>query len=131
MILLDTHIWVWWVSQQPQLTTQLEQIIQHHQETGLGVSMISCWEVAKLVENGKLQLAITVADWLNQALAYPGVQLLELTLPIVIDSTQLPGTFHRDPADQIIVATARVYNMALLTVDTKIISYPHVQILTG
>lgn len=130
MILLDTHIWVWWVSQQPQLTTQLEQIIQHHQETGLGVSMISCWEVAKLVENGKLQLAITVADWLNQALAYPGVQLLELTLPIVIDSTQLPGTFHRDPADQIIVATARVYNMALLTVDTKIISYPHVQILT-
>jgi len=131
MILLDTHIWIWWVSQQPQLTTQLEQIIQHHQETGLGVSMISCWEVAKLVENGKLQLAITVADWLNQALAYPGVQLLELTLPIVIDSTQLPGTFHRDPADQIIVATARFYNMALLTVDTKIISYPHVQILTG
>lgn len=131
MILLDTHIWVWWVSQQPQLTTQLEQIIQHHQEAGLGVSVISCWEVAKLVENGKLQLAITVADWLNQALAYPGVQLLELTLPIVIDSTQLPGTFHRDPADQIIVATARVYNMALLTVDTKIISYPHVQILTG
>jgi PIN domain nuclease of toxin-antitoxin system len=76
-------------------------------------------------------LAITVADWLNQALAYPGVQLLELTLPIVIDSTQLPGTFHRDPADQIIVATARVHNMALLTVDTKIIGYPHVQILTG
>jgi PIN domain nuclease of toxin-antitoxin system len=129
MIVLDTHVWVWWVSQTPQWTAQLEQTLQAHQTTGLGVSLISCWEVAKLVEVGRLQLTIATLDWLHQALAYPGVQLLDLTVPIVVESTQLPGTFHRDPADQIIVATARVYNAPILTVDSKILAYPHVQTL--
>jgi PIN domain nuclease of toxin-antitoxin system len=129
MIVLDTHVWVWWVSQAPQLTTELEQAIQLHQPTGLGVSLISCWEVAKLVEVGRLQLTLATLDWLNQALAYPGVQLLDLTVPIVVESTQLPDPFHRDPADQIIVATARVYNIPVLTLDNKILAYPHVQTL--
>ncbi len=127
MILLDTHIWIWWVSQQPQLTPALQQIIQRHQGNGLGVSIISCWEVAKLIENKKLHLSLPIEDWLQQALAYPGIQLLPLTLPIIVDSTQLPGNFHRDPADQLIVATARVHNLPLLTVDAKILNYPHVQ----
>lgn len=131
MILLDTHIWIWWVSQQPQLTPPLHQIIQLQQGNGLGVSIISCWEVAKLVENRKLHLSLPVADWLQQALAYPGIQLLPLTLSIIVDSTQLPGNFHRDPADQLIVATARIHNVSLLTVDTKILSYPHVQTVSG
>lgn len=129
MILLDTHVWVWWVSQQGHLTSQLEQTIQSQQGAGLGVSVISCWEVAKLVELGKLQLTLAPFDWLTQALAYPGVQLLDLTLPIIVEPTQLPGNFHRDPADQIIVATARIYNIPLLTVDRKILNYPHVQTL--
>lgn len=131
MILLDTHIWIWWVSQQPQLTPPLHQIIQLQQGNGLGVSIISCWEVAKLVENRKLHLSLPVADWLQQALAYPGIQLLPLTLSIIVDSTQLPGNFHRDPADQLIVATALIHNVSLLTVDTKILSYPHVQTVSG
>jgi len=130
MILLDTHIWVWWVSQSPQLTAKLAQHIQQQQPTRLGISIISCWEVAKLVEIGKLQLTFPVADWLAQALAYPGMQLLDLTVPIVVEATQLPGTFHRDPADQLLVATARIYNMPLLTVDAKILNYPHVQTLS-
>jgi PIN domain nuclease of toxin-antitoxin system len=122
-------LWVWWVSQTPQWTTQLDQLIQAHQATALGVRLISCWEVAKLVEVGRLQLTITTFEWLNQALAYPGVQLLDLTVSIIVESTQLPGTFHRDPADQIIVATARVYNVPILTIDSKILAYPHVQTL--
>ena len=130
MILLDTHIWVWWVSQQPQLTPALAQIIADHQETGLGVSIISCREVAKLVEVGRLRLSISTSDWLTQALAYPGVQLLELTVPIVVESTQLPGVFHRDPADQLLVATARFHKIPLVTADGKILAYPHVQTLT-
>ncbi len=127
MMLLDTHIWVWWVSQHRQLTSKMQQSIQSHQSTGLGVSIISCWEIAKLSELGKLHLALPIKDWLNQAIAYPGVQLLDLTLPIIIESTQLPDDFHRDPADQIIVATARIHNIPLLTVDRKILNYPHVQ----
>lgn len=129
MILLDTHVWVWWVSQMEQLTPQMQQVIRNQQDAGIGVSMISCWEIAKLVEVGRLQLTLPTLDWLNQAIAYPGVQLLELTIPIVVESTQLPGAFHRDPADQIIVATARVHNIPLLTADDKILNYPHIQLL--
>ena len=117
-------------SQQPQLTPVLAQIIADHQETGLGVSIISCWEVAKLVEVGRLRLSISTSDWLTQALVYPGIQLLELTVPIVVESTQLPGAFHRDPADQILVATARIHKIPLVTADGKILAYPHVQTLT-
>lgn len=126
MILLDTHIWVWWVSQQSQLSPQHRQIIDAEQANGLGVSIVSCWEVAKLVELGRLQLTLGVADWLNLALSYPGVQLVDLTVPIAVESTRLPGSFHRDPADQLIVATARVHGIPLLTADAKISNYAHV-----
>ena len=62
-------------------------------------------------------------------MAYPGMQLLEFTPQIAIESTKLPGNFHRDPADQIIVATARVYDISLLTADSRILQYPHVRTL--
>ena len=126
MIVLDTHIWVWWVHGDPSLTTHQERLIQRHGADGVGVSIISCWEVAKLVERGRLILPCAVGDWLDQALTYPGVRLLNLTTAIVVDSTTLPPGFHKDPADQLIVATARVHQWPLLTADQKIISYQHV-----
>lgn len=128
MILLDTHVWVWWVNGSPMGSKDMLPIIQEHQEDGLGVSIISCWEVAKLVERGRLELTMPVERWIEQALAYPGIELLDLTTRIVVESTQLPGEFHRDPADQMIVATARVYDISLLTVDSKLLAYPHVKI---
>jgi PIN domain nuclease of toxin-antitoxin system len=128
MILLDTHVWVWWVDESPLLTNAMRQTIEGHQEEGIGVSIISCWEVAKLVELGRLQLTMPVQHWLEQALAYPGIELIDLALAIVVESTQLPGEFHRDPADQIIVATSRVYDAPLLTADHKIRDYPHVEL---
>jgi PIN domain nuclease of toxin-antitoxin system len=64
------------------------------------------------------------------ALSYPGVRLLPLTPEIAAASTQLPGTFHKDPADQMIVATAIVQGLPLLTMDAKIIAYPHVPLVT-
>ncbi|MBX3057367.1 MAG: type II toxin-antitoxin system VapC family toxin [Anaerolineae bacterium] len=127
MILLDTHIWVWWVSRSHSLSSNLERKIQQYQTNGFAVSIISCWEVAKLVELGKLSLTLPVLDWLNQAIVYPGVRLLQLDVAVVVEATQLPGDFHRDPADQILVATARIYNFPILTADRKILDYPHVQ----
>lgn len=127
MILLDTHIWVRWVN--GDLPTKHEKCITARQTDGLGVSLISCWEVAKLVEYQRLVLRYPVDDWLKNALAYPNIILLDLTLQIIVESTQLPQPFHRDPADQLIVATARVHNIYLLTLDEKIISYPHVKTL--
>ena len=129
MILLDTHVWVWWVNESSMLTDAMRQTIEGHQGEGLGVSIISCWEVAKLVELGRLQLTMPVEHWLEQALAYQGVELIDLALRIVVESTQLPGEFHRDPADQMIVATARVYDAPLLTADSKIRDYPYVKII--
>ncbi len=128
MIVLDTHIWIWWVNDSPRLTKANKQWIQDYQAQGLGVSVISCWEVAKLVEKNRLVLSISVEEWLQTALAYPGVQLLNLTVPILVQSTQLKG-FHNDPADQIIVATAKVYDCLLLTADGKIINYAGVKTL--
>jgi len=128
VIVLDTHVWVWWVHDETQLPENYRASIQAHETDGLGVSVISCWEVAKLVEYKRLILPIPVAEWLDQALAYPGIQLLGLTPLIVVESTQLPGAFHRDPADPMIVSTARVYDCPLVTLDDKIRSYPHVQL---
>ncbi|MEA2691218.1 MAG: hypothetical protein QOJ16_605, partial [Acidobacteriota bacterium] len=103
--------------------------LKQQEATGLGVSIISCWEVAKLVENQRLSLPAAVDEWIEQALAYPGVRLLELTPPIVVESTRLPGDFHRDPADQLLVATARVQGIPMATVDRKILDYSGVEIL--
>lgn len=128
MIVLDTHIWVWWVQNDSRLNQQQRQWLQDYEPDGLGVSILSCWEVAKLVEKNRLILPLAIDKWLEVALAYPGVQLLNLSLLIVIDSTQLSG-FHSDPFDQLIVATARFYNCPLLTVDAKILNYPDVQTL--
>jgi len=105
VIVLDTHIWIWWVHGDAQLPRNHHTYLQTHEAQGLGVSMISCWEVSKLVEYNRLKLSCAVADWLDQALAYPGIRLLDLTPRIVVESTQLSGTFHRDPADQMIVAS--------------------------
>ena len=127
MIVLDTHIWIWWVHGDPQLPQSHHDYIQGHEAEGLGVCAISCWEVAKLVERGRLGLPVPVGEWLAQALGYPGVRLLELSPSVSVESTQLPGAFHRDPADQIIVATARLYRCPLVTLDQAIRAYPHVQ----
>ena len=127
MILLDTHIWIWFVDESEQLTEQHRQVIEDHRTDGLAVSVISCWEVAKLVEYNRLKLACPIEEWMEIAITLPGVQLIELTTRIAIASTKLPGNFHRDPADQIIVATAQVYNLELLTIDKRILKYDHVR----
>lgn len=126
MIILDTHIWVWWVHGDDRLTPKQQETILAAEVEGIGVSVISCWEVAKLVERGRLILPIAVEEWIAQALVYPGIRLISLTPEIAVASTQLPDEFNRDPADQIIVATARIYDCPLITSDRRILSYPHV-----
>lgn len=126
VIILDTHVWIWWVHDDPQLPLGHKSVLKSQEPAGLGISAISCWEVAKLVEYGRLRLSEPLAWWMEKALSYPGIQVLPLTPEIAIESTQLPQPFHKDPADQIIVATARIYNLGLMTCDIKILTYPHV-----
>ena len=127
MIMLDTHIWIWWVHGDDRLSSSMLELISNNESKGLGVSIISCWEVAKLVEKGRLDFQISTNDWLNQALSYPGVRLIELIPEICVKSTEMLGGFHKDPADQIITATSMYYNCLLLTCDNKILQYPHVK----
>lgn len=131
MILLDTHVWIWWVHGDPRLPAAAQRSIQEHEDGGLGVSVISCWEVANLVERNRIVLSVPLSDWIEQALQYPGIRLLGLTPQIAVESTQLPGDFHRDPADRILVATARSYECPLVTADELILRYPHVQVLAA
>jgi PIN domain nuclease of toxin-antitoxin system len=125
--ILDTHIWVWWVLDVARLTPNHSRAITEHESNGLGVSIISCWEVALLEARGRLSLPLPVEEWLANALAYPGIRLLDLSPRIVVEATHLPGDFHRDPADQIIVATARALDWPLMTADQRILDYPHVR----
>ena len=127
MIVLDTHIWVWWVHGDERLTRTQAEVIEANEADVIGVSTISCWEIAKLVEYRRLELPCSLSEWFEQALSYPGIHLLELTPEIAIESTQLPGEFHRDPADQLIVATARIHSCPLVTSDSMLLEYPDVE----
>lgn len=127
MILLDTHAWVWWASDDARLDTPSRARLAD--ESDIAISIISCWEVAKAVERKGITLDDDVERWIEAALSEPRIVLLPLTPRIVVESTRLPPTFHRDPADQMIVATARVLDLPLMTADRRIREYQHVQTL--
>jgi len=128
MILLDTHIWVWWVSDVSKVNRKIADLISKKEETGLGISIISIWEVTKLIEKNKLKFKIPVAEWVENAVKYPGIEVLNLSKEIILNTTSLKN-FHKDPADQLIVSTSIVYNIPLLTLDKKILDYPYVETL--
>lgn len=127
MIVLDTHVWIWWTLDTERLSDAQRRVIEVNEGDLIGVSAISCWEVAKLCEYRRLELPVELSEWFATALGYPGVSLLGITPEVAVESTRLPSGFHRDPADQIIVATARVHACDLVTSDEKIVKYPHVR----
>ncbi|MGF1672116.1 MAG: type II toxin-antitoxin system VapC family toxin [Rivularia sp. (in: cyanobacteria)] len=127
MIVLDTHIWVWWNHNDPRLTPLHKEVINKERPHGLGVCSISLIEISRLVTQNKLIIPCPVQEWFNIALAQEGVILLSITPQIAIDSYSLPGDFHKDPADRIIVSTARIYDVPLVSIDEKIIAYSYVK----
>jgi PIN domain nuclease of toxin-antitoxin system len=128
VIVLDTHIWVWWVHDLPDLKPWMRQLLIEQEEEGIGVSAISCLEIARLVAESNLDLDCPTKAWFAAALSYPGVRLLNLTPEICVEAVSLPGTFHKDPADRVIVATARVMGCELLTADNRILAYTEVRL---
>ena len=126
MILLDTHIWIWWVNEPEKLTQAITHHLDELSPAHIHISSISCWEVAKLVEKGRLQLSEPLSDWFDKAIDHSGITVINLERTIISDACNLPGTFHADPADQLIVATSRMKGLPLLTVDGKILAYEHV-----
>jgi PIN domain nuclease of toxin-antitoxin system len=130
MIALDTHALVWWASGDSQLSRPARDAIEV--EAGEGeilVSAISAWEVAMLAKAGRLALTMDAAEWLETVAQVPAVRFVPVDVHISVHSVDLPGAFHKDPADRIIVATARHDSVPLITADLKIRDYPHVQTL--
>jgi len=127
MILLDTHTWIWSHSATKLLSDNVTKLIQTTQTDQRAIASISIWEFAMMVTKGRITVKIDPKRWLNNAIGMSGLQVIELTPEIAMESCRLPGDFHRDPADRIIVATARTHNLTLLTKDRKILDYPHVK----
>ena len=121
MIVLDTHAWLWWVSKPSELSRAARQRIVS--ETRIGVSAISCLEVATAVAKKRITLDRDPLSWLEQALALPKLDLLPLTPAIAVKATQLGHNFPGDPADRVIVATAILESAALITKDSRIRDY--------
>ena len=127
---LDTHAWIWWVTRDRRLSRRARSFIEKAGARGeLYLSIFSVWEMAKKVEKGQLALDRPLEEWLDAALEMEGLQLAEVTRPIVVDSCRLPQPFHGDPADQIIVATARSLEAPVVTRDARLRDYAHVRTL--
>jgi len=122
--LMDTHIWLWYGMQNPKLGAAGRELIEQSvHEGGLAVSIMTLWEISLLEAKGRIHLGMPVAEWLEDALRLPNLMVLPLELPVILDAHRLPGTFHSDPADRLIVATARHHNLTLITDDRKILDY--------
>jgi PIN domain nuclease of toxin-antitoxin system len=124
-LLLDTHYWIWFqFGIQEQFAPRFLTTIQEAAGAGrLLLSVMSVWEVGLLESKGRLHLDVPCEQWVKEALAVPGLTLAPLTPEIALDSSRLPGAFHGDPADRIIVATARRMGARLLTRDQKLLDY--------
>lgn len=125
LLLLDTHCWIWaqlGLIQQLSRAT-LQSIKDAEREGNLRISVISIWELAMLEKRGRLALPMNVRTWVEQALSKPGIAVAPLTPEIAIESVHLPGEIHGDPADRMLVATARVLGARLVTKDAQLIRY--------
>jgi PIN domain nuclease of toxin-antitoxin system len=131
MILLDTHVWLWWLHDPSRLSDPVKAAIAlEESHSGILVSTISVWEIAVKSSIGKLTLPLAIDEWYAMAQTHPGVIVEPLNPLDAIASTQLPGTFHKDPADRILIAIARRYDVSLVTLDAQILNYPYVKKLS-
>lgn len=129
MIVLDTHILLWWLGvHRSKISQSTKDLIEAELAKGeVVVSSITAWEVALLVARDKIDLSVDVFAWLEAASRIEGLRFIPVDNLVAAKSVLLPGDFHADPADRIIVALARELAIPLVTADEKIRRYPHVK----
>ena len=123
-ILLDTHVWLWSQQSQEQFGPEARSMILN-EDNALFVSSISSLEITRLVWRERLTLAGQLRTWISETLNKLKAETIPVTHEIALTAYELPGEFHRDPADRILVATAVVHNLTLMTADNRILEYPH------
>jgi PIN domain nuclease of toxin-antitoxin system len=117
--LIDTHVWIWWLTRLPRLSAKIISALDDAAERPL-LSVASLWELSILVESGALELTPNPSGWLEKASHPETVELAQITRAVAEELFRLPKKFRRDPADRIIVATARALDIPLLTYDRGI-----------
>ncbi len=129
MIVLDTHTLVWWVNGMKELSKAALQTIEREQREGseILVSAITAWEIAMLIERGRLSMSRELGEWIDLVKSIQGVRFVAIDDEIAVQSVSLPGNFHKDPADRFIVATARKFGATLITKDEKLSGYEFVE----
>ncbi|OLP54332.1 twitching motility protein PilT [Rhizobium rhizosphaerae] len=132
MILLDTHVLIWALEDDRRLAGDARERLR--QSAQLAVSAISIWEIAMLVERRRLVLTQDLEAWVAKVLSIPQLLLIPIDPAIAIDSVRLRPPFHPDPADRLIVATARFLRAPLMTADRAILAYAdagHVDVIAA
>jgi PIN domain nuclease of toxin-antitoxin system len=125
-LLLDTHTFLWAGGGPENLSPKVRSLLDSFPAHEIFVSSMSIREISMLVKKQKIGLSEPVPQWLNRVLKQSGIRIIDVSAEIAMESCFLPGEFHSDPADQMIVATARLESAILLTKDQKILAYPHV-----
>lgn len=128
MIVLDTHVWVWFTSNPELLSKAAKKAINVSMEQkAIFISSISAWEVALLAAKKRLKLTIDVTDWITKSERLPFLQFVPVDNSVAVKSVNLPQPLHKDPADRIIIATAITIGAPVVTKDKKLLDYPHVK----
>lgn len=128
MIVLDTHAWVWFLSNPELLSKRAKKATDNAiNAKEIFISSISAWEIALLVEKRRLKLTLDVTDWISMSERLPFFRFIPVDNSIAIKAVNLPKPLHNDPADRIIIATATAIGAPLVTKDEKILKYPYVK----
>lgn len=131
-VLLDTHAWIWLMEDNPHFKKFKSAIDELVPESNILVSTISLWEVAMIESKRRIRFPVSVLEWLRKAVTAPGLRVIPISPEIAVESCQLPELFHGDPADKLLIATARIFDSRLVTHDKKILTYAqkgHLEVL--
>lgn len=123
-VLLDTHVWLWYTGGSDEISNRLKKNINQclHQNKAY-IAAITLWEIAMLEKKERIILEMPYLEWINKSIELTRIQVCPLNAKIANESVNLPGKFHEDPADRMIVASARINALTLITRDKSILTY--------
>ncbi len=123
-LLLDTHAWIWYIEGSDEISKSTRKVISNAlHDNQAYIAAISLWEIGMLDKKQRIIFEMPVLEWLNKSIAMTHIRTQPISPAIAIESCHLPGQFHEDPADRLIVATARVEALTLVTRDKRILAY--------
>jgi len=125
-LLLDTHVWIW-SQEEPEKIGRRARALLENKGNGVSISAVAALEIARLVFLGRIELRGSAADWIADSVRSLGALSIDVTHEIAAEAYALPGQFHKDQVDRVLVATARLHDLALVTADELMLNYPHVK----